>query len=242
MRIPLWCLTAVLAVGPACTVNVGGSRGPAERPGATIRETKSVERTKAEIVDVDISLGAGELNIQGGARGLMDAEFIYNIASWQPEIHYEDSGFRGRLTVKQGAGSASMGKTVNEWHIRLADEVPVDLNVTCGAGDSRLDLRGLNLRSVNTKLGAGRVEMDLRAEHHRDFEVNVEGGVGEATIRVPRGIPIEAAAKGGLGKINVTGLTRAEDGVWVSGTRGKDKPAIRINVKGGIGEINIHAE
>jgi hypothetical protein len=242
MRYPLWCLTAVLAAGPACTVNVGGSRGPAERPGATIRESKSVERSKAEMVDVEIRLGAGELNIQGGARGLMDAEFSYNIASWQPEVHYEDAGFRGRLSVKQGAGSATMGKAVNEWHIRLADEVPVDLTVICGAGENKLDLRGLNLRSVNTKIGAGSVEIDLRAEHHRDFEVNVEGGVGEATIWLPRGIPIEASAKGGLGKINVTGLTRAEDGVWVSDVRGKDKPAIRVTAKGGIGEINIYAE
>lgn len=242
MRFPLWCLAAVLAAAPACTVNVGGGRGPAERPGATIRESKSVERSKAEMVDVEIRLGAGELDIQGGARGLMDAEFNYNIAAWQPEIKYEDAGFRGRLSVKQGAGSATMGQTVNEWRIRLADDVPIDLNVTCGAGDSRLDLRGLNLRSVNVKLGAGRVEIDLRAEHHRDFEVNVEGGVGEATIWLPKGIPIEASAKGGLGKINVKGLSRAEDGLWVSDVRGRDKPAIRVSAKGGIGEINIYAE
>lgn len=235
MRPTLCCLTALLATGPACTFNAGGR-------GETIREVKSVERSKAEMVDVEILLGAGELNIQGGARGLMDAEFNYAIHSWRPEVHYEDAGFRGRLSVRQGAGKAALGEAVNEWRIRLADDVPLDLKVTCGAGESHLDLRGLNLRSVNTKIGAGRVEIDLRAGHHRDFEVNVEGGVGEATIRLPRGIPIEARARGGLGSINVRGLTRAGDGMWVSDARGKDKPAIRVTAKGGIGEINIYAE
>lgn len=242
MRIPLWCILAVAVAATGCRINVGGGSGPAEKPGATVRESRSVDRGKAGMVDVEIVFGAGELSVQGGARGLMDAEFNYNVSSWEPEIHYEDSDLRGHLSIRQGKGAATLGKAVNEWNLRLADDTPVGLRVTCGAGDSRLDLRGLNLRSVDVKIGAGKVEIDLRSEHHRDFEVNVEGGVGEATILLPKELPVEAAARGGLGHINVKGLTEAEDGLWVTGARGKDKAGIRVSVKGGIGQINLLAD
>jgi hypothetical protein len=207
-----------------------------------IRESKTVERGKAEMVNVELVIGAGELKVQGGARGLMEGEFNYNIAAWEPEIRYEDADFRGRLTVRQGEGTAALGKSVNEWNVRLTDEVPVELDVHCGAGDSQLDLRGMNLRGVNVKMGAGRVELDLRSEHQRDFEVNVEGGVGQATIRVPKGAAVESEARGGLGQINVHGLKKADGGLWVSDEGERGKPGIRLKVKGGIGEINIHAE
>jgi hypothetical protein len=244
MKIGLWSCTTLLLLGTGCTVNVGERGGPLQRPGELIELTETVELTRAEMVQVELSMGAGELLVEGGAADakLMEGDFDYNIESWKPEIRYEEAGFRGRLTVKQGSGSATMGKAKNRWDIRLSNQPPMDLEVRCGAGESKLDLRGLNLRSVNVKMGAGRVEIDLRSEHHRDFEVNVEGGVGEATIRLPKVLPVEASAKGGLGNINVTGLVKDGDGYWVSEAKGRDKAGIRLNVKGGIGEINIHAE
>jgi hypothetical protein len=225
----------------SCTVRVGEG-GRVERPGELVDETESVERGKAEIVHVELSMGAGQLVVEGGTEKLMEGEFRYNIPSWKPEVHYEEDALRGRLSVKQGAGSASMGKATNEWHVWLSDKTPLDLEVKCGAGESRLDLRGMNLRSVEVKMGAGRVELDLRSEHPREFEVEVEGGVGEALIRVPKDWPVEARARGGLGNVDIRGLNREDDGVWVSPARGAGKPALRLNVRGGIGEIKIYAE
>ncbi len=225
-----------------CTLNVGNRGGPVERPGEMIEETESVELTKAERVNVELQMGAGKLEVEGGAAKLMEADFAYNISSWKPEIHFEETGFRGRLTVKQGSGSAVMGKARNEWRIRLSDKTTLDLDIKCGAGDGLLDLRGIDLRSVSVKMGAGRVDMDLRSEYKHDFDVNVEGGVGEATIRLPKGLPVEARAQGGLGEIEVRGLTKEEDNLWVSAGSGSDRPAIRLNVKGGVGAIKIYAD
>lgn len=242
MRIGAWCCVVLAAAATGCVLNVGGGRGPVETPGKLTELTESVELPQAEMVSVELGMAAGELTVQGGAAKLMEGRFEYNIPAWKPDIRYEESGFRGRLTVKQGAGTAVMGETQNRWAIRFSEKPPIDLEVKCGAGESKLDLRGLNLRSVQVKMGAGRVEIDLRSEHQRDFEVNVEGGVGEATIRLPKALPVEARARGGIGKIHVEGLVKEEDGLWVSGAKGRDKSGIRLNVKGGIGEINIYAE
>jgi hypothetical protein len=223
-----------------CSIKVGGDGGRLERPGEVVETVESVELPKAELVQVDLTMGAGKLVVEGGAKKLMEGEFRYNVASWKPEIRFEETGVRGSLSVKQGAGTA-MGEARNEWHIRLADATPIDLAVNCGAGEGELDLRGLNLRSVQVRMGAGRLDLDLRSEYAKDLEASVEGGVGEATIYLPKGRPVEARAEGGIGKIKVQGLNKEGD-LWVSGNEGRDKPVIRLQVKGGIGGINIYAE
>lgn len=242
MRIGLVvCLSLAFAFG-GCRISVGDGGGKEEAPGELLETTESIEMGKADMVQVDLRMGAGELQVEGGAGKLMEGDFAYNVAAWKPEVRYEESGFRGRLTVNQGKGTATLGEMQNRWTVRLSNRAAIDLGVHCGAGESRLDLRGLNLRSVNVKMGAGQVEMDLRGEYAKDVDVNVEGGVGEATIRVPKGVPVEAVAKGGLGEIRVEGLRRGEDGRWVSEAKGRDKAGIRLNVRGGIGQINIRAE
>ncbi|MBI1983388.1 MAG: hypothetical protein HYS61_04230, partial [Acidobacteria bacterium] len=47
-------------------------------------ESKSVELGDAKSVRVEIKMGAGELKVAGGARQLLDADFAYNVARWQP--------------------------------------------------------------------------------------------------------------------------------------------------------------
>ena len=241
MRQTIVGVLAVVFWISGCSIRVGEGDGPLARPGELVEQMESVELPKAELVQVDLTMGAGKLVVEGGAKKLMEGEFRYNLASWKPEIRYEETGVRGVLSVKQGTGAA-LGEARNEWTIRLADATPIDLVVNCGAGEGELDLRGLNLRSVEVRMGAGRLELDLRSEYVKDLEASVEGGVGEATIYVPKGRPVEARARGGIGKIKVQGLKREQDGLWVSEGEDRDKPVIRVQVKGGIGGINIYAE
>ncbi len=126
----------------------------------------------------------------------------------------------------------------NRWNLKFANDVPLDLNVRCGAGDNQLDLSGITLRSVEVHLGAGRVEIRLPSKPDKSFPVKVHGGVGEAIIRYPDGVDIEAEAAGGIGEIEARGLVR-EGGKYLSKEFGKAKSAIRMEIKGGIGAIRI---
>lgn len=212
--------------------------------GATMHADERVSRekvAKAEFVEVALHLGAGGLNLEGGAKDFFEGSFDYSVAAWKPTVTYDGSSFRGRLTVKQGSGSGTFGNIRNEWKLKLANDIPIDLKVNCGAGENHLDLRELNLRRVEAHMGAGSVEMDLRDQSQRNLEVKVEGGVGEATIRVPKNVGVIAEASGGLGSINVTGMEK-DGNRWKNEAYGKAKPTMRISVHGGIGEINIKSE
>ena len=47
------------------------------------RESRSIQPENAQSVRVDLRMGAGELNVTGGADALMEADFSYNVADWK---------------------------------------------------------------------------------------------------------------------------------------------------------------
>lgn len=241
-RSALVVMGACVLAGSACTLRVGD--GPVARTGELRRETRSINRAtaaKAERVAAEIQMGAGELSIAGGAKELLDAEFEYNVDEWKPEVRYEgEGGFRGKLLVRQGPATVSFGNVTNRWRLRLADNVPIDLTVRCGAGENNLDLSTLDLRSADIHLGAGRVDLDLRSLPAHDREVSIAGGVGEARIRVSKDANVVATAKGGLGEISVQGMEK-RDGEYLLENKNQ-RATLRLNVKGGIGRIEIRAE
>ena len=152
LSIVMMAATAFLA--GACGVQPGGTQ---QDVGKLQEESKSVDLNNADSVRAQLKMGAGELNVTGGAEQLMDGDFSYNVSEWKPKVSYGVSGGNGELLVKQGsANSGSLdGKARNEWDISLNEEVPTDLVVKMGAGESDLDLDSLTLKGVDLKMGAG---------------------------------------------------------------------------------------
>jgi predicted membrane protein len=120
----------------------------------------------------------------------------------------------------------------------LNDDVPLDLEINCGAGQARLDLGNLALRNVEVHMGAGQVDLNLRGKPAHDYEVSISGGVGQATVHLPHDVGVWAEAHRGLGSITVTGLDN-KDNHWENSLYDKAGVNVRVKVQGGIGEIRI---
>jgi hypothetical protein len=205
-------------------------------------DSKTVEMGAAESVQVNLHMGAGELRVTDGSQKLLRADFSYNVPSWKPSVHYESTGGRGILTVEQPGGTHNnFGNMKYRWDLQLNNKVPMDLKVNFGAGEARLDVGSLALRSVEVDMGVGQLQMDLHGAPKHDYDVHVRGGVGEATIRLPGDIGIWAEASGGIGAINVRGL-RKEGDHWESDSYSRSKVKIKVDVQGGIGAVNLIAD
>ena len=203
-------------------------------------DSKSVDSENATSARAQFKMGAGELNLTGGADKLMEADFSYNVSDWKPKISYDVSGKKGELVVKQGSaeGGGLSGGARNKWDVSLNDEVPTDLVVQMGAGESDLDLDSLTLTGVDLQMGAGKTTVDLTGDYARDFDATIEGGVGEATVLLPSKVGVKAKAEGGLGKINAKGLEKVGD-YYVNDAYGESDTNLSVDVKGGVGEINL---
>src|SRR5215217_7595925 len=229
-------VAAIVVLTGACGTQGGGT----PQVGKMQHDSKSVDPKNAQSARAQLKMGAGELNLTGGADRLMEGEFSYNVSDWKPEVSYDVSGEKGELVVKQGSanGGNLSGGARNEWNISMNDELPTDLVVQVGAGESDLDLDSLTLTGVDLQMGAGKTTVDLSGDYARDFDATIEGGVGQATVLLPSKIGVKAKAAGGLGGINAKGLKKVGDS-YVNDAYGESDTNLRVDVKGGVGEINL---
>jgi hypothetical protein len=233
----------VLSVGAAAValfVGACGTQRGTQQVGDLQRESQSVDVEEARSVRANLKMGAGELNLTGGADALMEADFAYNVADWKPEVNYDVSGDTGELIVQQGSaeGGRLGGDARNEWDIRFNDEVPTDLSVQMGAGESDLDLDDLTLTALDLEMGAGRTTVDLTGDYERDLAASIQGGVGEATVLLPTEVGVRVEVQGGLGQINAEGIQK-EGEAYVNDAYGDSEVTLDVAIQGGVGQINL---
>ena len=228
-------LLIVLMAGTALFAGACGVK----QVGDLQRQSQSVDVEEARSVRADLRMGAGELNLSGGAGTLMEADFAYNVADWKPEVDYEVSGDTGELSVKQDIiAGVPVGEARNEWDIRLNDEVPTDLNVQMGAGESDLDLDSLTPTGLTLHMGSGKTTVDLTGDYARSLDARIEGGAGEATVLLPSEVGARVTPGGGLGKVKAEGLRR-EDGSYVNDAYGDSEVTLDVDIQGGVGQITL---
>ena len=203
-------------------------------------EHKVVELDKSELTRVHLKMGAGQLEIKGGAAKLLEADFDYNVPAWKPSVVQHSTGTQGDVEISQGSETTVLGKSENHWQLALNDAMPMEVIAHFGAGEAHMKLGSLNLRNVELHMGAGEMEVDLRGNPGKSYRVEIHGGVGSATVYVPTTVAISAAASGGLGSINVTGLEK-RNGRWINPRAESAPVTIELEVHGGVGEIRIVA-
>lgn len=227
-------LSAVV-VGCFC---LGGCEFDRVVTGPERNDSIHLDAANIEKANVELDMGAGQMNIGGGASKMLDGTFTYNVDDWKPIVSDSTNGSHATVTIKQPNGARGGGNKKYVWDLNLNDHILTDLTINCGAGQARLNLGALALRSLTVHMGAGQVQIDLGGQPKRDYDVKVEGGVGQAEIHLPKNVGIWAEAHGGLGSVTVTGLEKKGDH-WENDLYGNAKVTVKLQVAGGIGEIKI---
>jgi hypothetical protein len=228
----------VAVVGTA--VLLSGCGFNAVTTGETRNETVSFDLDDSKSVRVELSMGSGELRVSSGTSKLMEGKFAYNVADWKPVVDYRAGGTStGQLKLSQTNSSGnSFGNSVNNWDVKLNDGQPLEITANLGAGEANLELGRMNLSRVELNIGAGAMKVDLSGEPKRDYTVQIRGGVGETIVQLPKDVGISATATKGIGDISTEGLEN-RDGVWVNPDRIGAPVTVRLDVKGGIGQIRL---
>jgi hypothetical protein len=188
---------------------------------------------------VDLDMATGEMRVQGGARELFEGHFTFNVEKWAPEFRHEVRGDKLYLTVKQGdLKGIPLGKARNRWDISLNEAVPVDLRVDFGAGESRLDLRGLNLRSVEVDMGVGDVRLDLSGPRENDLHVTIDGGVGSSTVYLPEDVGVRVMVDKGIGSVDAKGFLKRGE-VYTNEAYDRSGVTLHVDIDAGIGKVDL---
>ena len=214
---------------------------PSPKPGKAETLQQRIGLANAESVTASITLGVGKLRLAAGADSLLDARFEYNIPDWKPVVSYKVEDCQGRLTVEQPSrvvGATWPGNVRYDWDLRLNSHVPVNLEISIGAGKSDVDLRGLDVRRLSLEAGVGEGMVDLSGPRPSDLDATIKAGVGKLTLVLPADVGVRVKAHAGLGSVDAGGLKQEGDD-WVNETWGKTKTSVRVDVEGGIGEVEL---
>jgi hypothetical protein len=209
-------------------------------PGRTRTDTKMIELGAADSVSVTLQMRVGELDVTGGADSLMNAQFVYNLPEWEPEVDYRIEGTEGVLTVVQPSipSGLPVGDVRYQWDVRFNDDVPMALSVDLGAGQGDLTLANLSLSELQLKAGVGEARIDLSGTWDHDVRATMQGGVGELTVRLPGQMGALVRVSGGLGAVNAIGLSQ-EDGAYVNDAYGRTESTLTLEINGGVGEVTL---
>lgn len=152
--IPL-VLVAFTLMACSFTVNV-----PTVRTG--VDQTLEINEAALDGVEtqrVTIEMGAGKLDIAGGADQLVEGSVRYNVSSWEPSI----SRSADQLILSQRNTSNvgfPDGDITNEWVLHLG-EYPIDLTLSTGAYEGNLDLSGVALTNLAISDGASKATVEF---------------------------------------------------------------------------------
>lgn len=212
------------------------------RVGELKSETQSIDLGSASTAKVQIEFPAGELKVKGGASSLMDASFRYNVSDWQPQVKYSENGAQGDLVVSQPGDDKLPvgGKLINEWTIQLANDVPLDLTIITGAGNSELNLGALDLSKLDIQTGAGVTNVYLDGAWQHDLDVSIEGGVGELTVNLPAEMGVRIEMETALVSVTANGLVVDENG-YVNKVFGTAPYTLTLKLQAGVGSVVLVA-
>lgn len=212
--------------------NLGTATGP------VVHEQHAVERGAATSARVDIDMSGGELTVTSGAATLFDGDFTFNAPQLKPTIAYAVNGTSGELKVSQGSAS---GNVENTWIVNLDETTPIDLHVGLAAGDAELTLGKINLRGLTIRLGAGDLKVDLRGMPAQSFPVSVQAGAGDTTLRLPASAALSVSTAGLIGDVSTSGLEKQGDR-WINPRAANAAVRIDLQVQHAIGDLRIEAQ
>ena len=175
---------------------------------------------------VEIDMGAGRLNIAGGAQGLVEGTITYNVFGWAPKVTRDD----GSVRIQQGRLEdikIPNKDVVNDWDLLLG-AFPTDLEISAGAYEGLIDLSGVALTNLKITDGASKATVEFNSANPVVMDsFNYKTGASQVKIY-------------GIGNANTSQFTfDGGAGDYTLDFSGTLKQDLAVNVTSGVSKIEI---
>ncbi|MCL6574472.1 MAG: toast rack family protein [Bacillus sp. (in: Bacteria)] len=202
----------------------------------------SIEKDKAKELELELSIAAGEMIVTNGADEWVEGTIEYNIDKFMPDVSYQLKDGKGIGVIEQAKKVNTTGKIKNKWELNLNKTIPIDLIVNSGASQTKLDLKGLKLRSLEVDAGVGDITIDLGGKWKNSFDASFELGIGKSTIILPRDVGVKIDSSKGIGKLEMGDFISKGDGIYVNEAYENADIIINLKTELGIGEAIFELE
>lgn len=222
---------------------------PGAPRGLTISsESISVKSDGAQSARLNLTVAAGDLTLTSGAP----AGLLLSGGSQGSVAEVTDQ----RVSVRSSDGRRTVDVRLNSewnfefpprrsrswegrWILRHAEGIPTDIRIETGASDLDLDLRELNVQSLNVDGGAADIDMVLPANAGRtsaEFSI----GAADLDITIPAGVAARIDFDGGISSLNIDESRFPKVGDrYVSRDFESAANRVTIKIEAGVSDITI---
>ena len=193
----------------------------------------SVARGTLQSLTLRIDGAAARYRLMGGATGAVE------VTSDAGDICLRDrtTGARGDVRISQRG--AHFGGTT-EIVVKVANDLPLSLQVNAGAGELILDLHDVKTTDIRLSVGASSTTMVLPRPSAGEVPIRVEGGASSVVIEVPSDVEARVTVSGGLVSSSTTNPRTTKSGNTIETTgyaTAKDRVAVTVN--GGATSVSV---
>jgi hypothetical protein len=138
-----------------------------------------------EPLDLQIQYGAGRLTIRpADPPTLYEMELRYAEEVVTPVVEYDEQGRTLRLGVRPVEGRRSLNRRdASTASIRLTRQVPLDIDLSFGAGRAEIQLGGVAVRRLAVSTGASETTLDFdTANPVVAHSVSIEAGAADLRV------------------------------------------------------------
>lgn len=200
----------------------------------TNRFEEALDGVESAHVSLDLSAGSTRVEPLEDSNQLFVADVSYiGAIDFQVEgasERYISIGQSGNQGFVSGNPFDLLWNTSNSldgqsltWNIRLAREVPIDLDINGSVGDTWLELTDVNLTGLSINGGVGSTTLMLPTVEG-DYDVDINGGVGDTRVSIADGAALRIDINGGVGGMTIDV---------------PENTAVRVEFNGGMGGINV---
>jgi hypothetical protein len=227
-------------------------------------ETRVLKMEKTEKAKMNISIPTGYFMLKGGSVNLLEGKFKYRKNERRLVVSntIDSKGLADVTVDMEKSVHYDIHNEKNAASISISDAVPIDLELSFGAGEGKFDFRKTNLQKAKFDLGAGDFDIDLSqtslshlevnagvgkghfdlsGEWNQDLRAEFSCGVGELIIVLPSSAAVKVEVNGALGEVDHHGLNK--DGQTYTNKAFKNSGhKLDISVNGGIGRVELRVQ
>ena len=214
--------------------------GMLSTPATTVEVAQELQGARSAEVHIVSSLAQLDLTSAAQSELLVSGRLGQHPGE-QVAVDYVVRGNRGEFSaVSRGFRSTFMAfRRSVPWDLTLSGRVPIALIVETGVGESTLDLRQLQLESLNIDAGIG--ETTVQLPRRGGYGGSIDGGVGEILLHVPRELAVRIQVDTGIGSVNADRHFTRSGNVYSSPNFESSAQRVELQIDAGIGTINIRA-
>lgn len=123
------------------------------------------------------------------------------------------------------------------WDLGLNPDVPLQLEISLGVGQSDVDLTGLTVSDLEVSMGVGQTTVILPDEGR--FQAKIEGAIGQTIVVIPAGLAARIHVDTGLAGRQLPDEYQRRDDIYTSPGYESAENRVDLEVSQPIGNVTI---